>query len=180
DPDPVVPEDPVDPDPVVPEDPVDPDPVVPEDPVIPEEPAKIVEDFAGIGSNSGFYARGSFESAHADVTWSYYGRTSLDGYAIDGEGLMLRDGGYLSGTVSGGVGSVSVQVKKAFTNKKKRVVYLSVNGIICNWAQIDAYSSDAITLSCDDVNRPGDVSIKVEEDGQQVVIDNLTWTSYSK
>ncbi len=167
-------------DPVVPEDPVDPDPVVPEDPVIPEEPAKIVEDFAGIGSNSGFYARGSFESAHADVTWSYYGRTSLDGYAIDGEGLMLRDGGYLSGTVSGGVGSVSVQVKKAFTNKKKRVVYLSVNGIICNWAQIDAYSSDAITLSCDDVNRPGDVSIKVEEDGQQVVIDNLTWTSYSK
>ncbi|MBR4984580.1 MAG: trypsin-like serine protease [Proteobacteria bacterium] len=180
--DPVV-DDPVVDDPVVDEPIVD-DPVVDEpivdDPVVddPVENVKIVEDFAGIGNKSTFYKRGSFDSTHADVTWSYYGRTDLNDYAIDGEGLMLKDGGYISGTVTGGVGSVSVQVKKAYTSKNSREVYLYVNGIICNWAKIDAKSTDVITVSCDGVNRPGDVSLMVEEAGKQVVIDNLTWTSF--
>ena len=183
DPDPVIPDDPVDPDPVIPDDPVDPDPVIPDDPVdpdpvIPEAPATHVEDFAGIsgGWASSWYTTGTFESASTGVKWSYYGRTDLDNYAIDGEGLMIKGSGYIFGTVSGGVGSVSVDVKKAFTSKKKREVALYVNGIICATASID--SSDVVKLSCDGVNRPGDVKIMVDEVGQQVVLDNLTWTSY--
>lgn len=178
-----IPDDIIDHDPIIPDGIINSDPVIPDDtiedyPIISEVPTMHVEDFNGISSGwaSSWYTTGTFESSSTGVKWSYYGRTDLDNYAIDDEGLMIKGSGYIFGTVSGGVGSVSVDVKKAFTSKKKREVALYVNGIICATASID--SSDIIKLSCNGINRPGNVKIMVDEVGQQVVIDNLTWTSY--
>ena len=184
--DPVDPgEDPVDPgeDPVDPgEDPVDPgeDPVDPgEDPVDPVDPVEsvtVVEDFLGIGSGSSKYEVGIFDSARAAIQWAYLGRTDLDYYAIDGEGLMLKDGGYIRGIVRDGIGSVSVQVAKAFVNSRARNVSIYVNGVICK--SVDIYNYDVMTVSCDEINRPGDVDLRIQVEGSQVVIDNITWNSF--
>ena len=175
-------EDPVDPgeDPVDPgEDPVDPgeDPVDPgEDPVDPGNEVIFVEDFSGIGHNSNRYEYGIFESSSTPMLWEYIGRNELGGYDIDGEGLMLKSGGFIAGTIPDGISSVSVQVKKAYTTYRARNIDIYVNGIICKSASISSY--DVVTVSCDNIDRPGDVELRIQADGSQVVIDNITWNSY--
>ncbi|SDW97227.1 Por secretion system C-terminal sorting domain-containing protein [Lutibacter oricola] len=141
------------------------------------------ETFANATSlPSGGYDDGSFIGVN-DITWSYTeSRDAYDnGNEINGQSLMLRNttSSLTSSTISGGIGSFTCNLKKAFTGGGDRQVELFINdvsqGISIAW---DNTSLQTFTVS--NINISDDIVIKiVPTTGKQVTIDDITWTCYS-
>ncbi|WLR41374.1 5'-nucleotidase C-terminal domain-containing protein [Bacillus carboniphilus] len=142
---------------------------------------KFVETFDNLTSISkNSYEDGSFEGENG-LTWTYVqSRDELD-YSIDGDGIMLRrssdNSSIESNTISGGVNSFSVDLKKGFTGGGDRQVALYINDELK--ATSEAFDdTDVHTFSVDHLNVHGDVTIKlVNTTSKQIVLDNITWTS---
>ena len=139
------------------------------------------ETFDGIGSGNTSYVDASFTSTATGLTWAYKaGRTGLDVYAIDGEGIMFNEAtkkaGSISTTLTTGVQSIEVQAKKAFTGNGDRIVTLKLNGTQCGSLKLT--TDDTETLKCADVNLSGAVEVLIESTGKQTTIDNVTWLSF--
>lgn len=139
------------------------------------------ETFDGIGSGNTSYVDASFTSTATGLTWAYKaGRTGLDAYAIDGEGIMFNEAtkkaGSISTTLTTGVQSIEVQAKKAFTGNGDRIVTLKLNGTQCGSLKLT--TDDTETLKCADVNLSGAVEVLIESTGKQTTIDNVTWLSF--
>ncbi len=145
-----------------------------------------IETFEGIGSASNSYANyPAFESQSVpSVVWNIVGgRTKLTegsiDYNIDGEGIMFKNGS-VSTTVTTGVGSVSVQAKRAMTGKSARKISITIGEASTPCASIDiaADSTETYTAKCESVNQSGNVKITVTSAGAQTVIDNIAWTAF--
>ena len=151
-------------------------------------PSEMVETFDGSNERTepaSSYKDGSFTSTATGITWTYVGARVDEGisdgdYAIDGDGLLFKAGS-VSGTVTGGVGKLSVEFMATHTNvKNTRTVKLLVNDSECGSGTSKAFSEGVKTVTCENVNASGDVAVKVVTEGSsQVIIDNLTWTPYN-
>lgn len=142
-------------------------------------------DNAEIGTD---YSNGSFVGVNG-ITWSYTHSRDEAEFPIQGKGLMLRramDSSF-SGTITGGVGTLSFQFRKAFTGGNERQLELYVNDVVVATSEIFGAGSgeqtQVYTLSYD-VNSSEPITIKIKNVGdgdfnRQSVIDNITWTAFS-
>ncbi|MBK6264871.1 choice-of-anchor J domain-containing protein [Marivirga sp. S37H4] len=138
-----------------------------------------VETFENYPETGSAYNDGSFTGIDGS-TWTYF--QSRGDQTIDGATPMLGKGRtpeaeMTSGTISGGIGTLSFDYSQAFSSNVLLSVY--VNG-------------DSITTVTSDteqgvIKNSGEIIIEVEGDftlsfknptGGQVNIDNVTWTSY--
>ena len=141
---------------------------------LPDSSEIFTETFEGIPKHQD-YSSQVFESKKTPVIWNYYGRTNLNQYNIEGEGIVLY-GGYINGITHSGVQSIYVDVRKAYTSSNKRKLKLALNDVVCK--TIDITEPDTVmTISCDNVNIAGDVIISLIAEGDQMVVDNITWMS---
>ncbi|NDI36484.1 chitobiase/beta-hexosaminidase C-terminal domain-containing protein [Chengkuizengella sediminis] len=145
------------------------------------EQQTFVETLSNSDAPGNTYADGSFVGDNG-ITWSYVSARDESGYGIDENGLMLRNADSNSSIVSevipDGIGSFSVNLKKAFTGAGNRQVELFINGE--SKGTSEAFDdNDVHTFSVDEMNIAGDVEIKiVNTTAKQVVIDNITWSSF--
>lgn len=92
--------------------------------------------------------------------------------------------GSISTTLTSGVGSISVDVKRGYSNTDKRVVKLLVDDKECGKLEISESTKEAkeyktYQLECNDQNKSGPVKVEITNTTErQVVIDNITWTAF--
>lgn len=150
-----------------------------------------LETFENHALSGTSYVDGSFVGDNG-VTWSYVHVTGEQEFPINNKGILLRrsekPSSITSSIISGGIGSFSLQMRKAFTSAGDRQIALYINGNHIANSQIFGAPSGADatvhTFSVSDINIGGDFRIEVrhitgEANNRQLVIDNLSWTAYS-
>lgn len=146
------------------------------------------EDFTNAATTlTGSYADGTFEGNNG-VTWTYGHSRNEGDFPIDGAGFMLRraSDSFLEATLSGGVGSFSVEFRKAFTGTAERQLELLVNGVAVATSEVigtESGADETVFTFTVNVNQPGDVTIRLKNVGdtstnRQTVLDNIEWTSF--
>ncbi len=153
--------------------------------------AQGLETFETHALSGTIYVDGSFTGQNG-IVWHYYHVTGEQTFPIDGKGLLLRRSDapsrVISGEIPGGIGSFSVQMRKAFIGAGDRQVELFVNGVSKGTSQTFGGATggdDTIhTFSVADINVSGAVTIEVRHitggsSSRQLVIDNLSWTGYA-
>lgn len=148
-----------------------------------------METFSNHSASSSIYNNGSFLGDNGMI-WRYNQMRSEGDYPIDGKGLMLRNGAQsrlISPALPHGIKDFSIQMRKAFTSADFRQLELLINGEHIGFSQIFGTQwgeDDTIhTFEFNNIEIPGDVTIEVKISGsddinRQIVIDNLSWTSY--
>jgi hypothetical protein len=138
-----------------------------------------VETFDTLGLSGTSYAAGTFVGVDG-ITWTY--TESRGDFTLDGQAIMLDkngDGSSLSATITGGIGSFSVDYYDAYSSAAQ--VELWINGVLI--ATSDAVdfdgSGDTATFTVSDINVAGEFTIEILAAGAQMVLDNLTWSEYT-
>ncbi len=135
------------------------------------------------------YTDGSFIGDEG-FTWNYYQCRDTGAFPINEKGIMLRRASvsYIeSATISGGIASFELSMRKAFTGTFDRQLELYINGELKGTSQIfGSVEPDptVYTFSVTDINVPGDFTIMIKNvgttaDNRQTVIDDISWTGYS-
>ena len=133
---------------------------------------------------TGSYSNNSFTGDNG-VTWTYVESRDQSTYGINGKGIMLRglSGIYssklTSSAVSGGLGSFTCSLKKAFTGSGSRQVELFVNNI--SQGSCTAWDNTSIqTFTINNINITGNVIVELRAlTDKQFVIDDISWTCYT-
>ena len=135
------------------------------------------DNFTETGSG---YANGSFVGQDG-ITWTYV--QSRGDQSINGKSIMLGrnrspQAEVYSGTISGGVGTISFNYQRAFsTNVSLNVL---INDVV--FGTVTSNVNDVVNSGPITVNQPGDVVIKFistnNSDGQ-VTIDDVVWTGFA-
>ncbi|MDO9554448.1 chitobiase/beta-hexosaminidase C-terminal domain-containing protein [Rhodonellum sp.] len=150
-----------------------------------EEPIVNTENFDLITVGTG-YVTGSFVG-NQGITWSYLASRNEGDFPIEGKGLMLRrasdNSSIVSQTLSGGIGSFSVDFRKAFTGSVPRQLALFINGVEIDRSEIfgNASGADATIRKfvVNDINLGGDIVIEIKNLTEgQITIDNIQWTPF--
>ena len=140
------------------------------------------ENFNGFVSATSSYVNGTFVGQDGS-NWTY---TQCRGdVAINSNALMIGrnrtpQSETFSGTISGGVGTISFNYMQAFSTNVNLNVLVNdvvVGTVTSSGEQNVVKASGSIT-----VNQPGDVVIKfrnVNNSDGQVVIDDVVWTGYT-
>ncbi|MDD3741340.1 MAG: hypothetical protein PHH30_08870, partial [Bacteroidales bacterium] len=134
------------------------------------------------------YTDGSFVGDEG-FTWNYYQCRDTGAYPINEKGIMLRRASvsYIeSATISGGIASFELNMRKAFTSTNERQLELYINGELKGTSQVFGTvepDPTVYTFSVTDINVPGDFTIMIKNVGttdinRQAVIDNISWTGY--
>ncbi|MDD4150716.1 MAG: hypothetical protein PHE33_11895, partial [Bacteroidales bacterium] len=138
----------------------------------------------------GTYTDGSFVG-NDGITWNYSHSRDTGEYPINNKGLMLRrasDSKCVSQTLSGGIASFEVSMRKAFTGQATRQLELYINNNLVGTSDEFGSGSGADatvhTFSVTEINIPGDFTIMIKPAGtattnSQVVIDDISWTGFS-
>ncbi|WLR41375.1 5'-nucleotidase C-terminal domain-containing protein [Bacillus carboniphilus] len=142
---------------------------------------KFVETFDNLTSiANNTYEDGSFEGENG-ITWTYVQSRDESDDPIDGDGVMFgKTNSSLSTTLSEGIGSFSVDLKKGFTSNSTRKIDLYINGEL-KASSVEFTDDEVYNFTVENINTPGEVEIKLvnaSSSGKQVVLDNITWTSY--
>ncbi|HPX76644.1 MAG TPA: T9SS type A sorting domain-containing protein, partial [Bacteroidales bacterium] len=144
-------------------------------------------DNAEIGTS---YANGSF-IGNNDIEWIYKHSRDEGDYAINGKGLMLHnafESSIESEVLSGGISSLEVKYRKAFTGAKERGIELYINNELKGTSEVipgvSGENTTIYTLSESALNVPGDFVIKIKIAGndtqnRQITIDDISWTGYA-
>ncbi len=145
------------------------------------------EDFTN-NTAVGSYSDGFFVG-NGGVTWNYTHARDEGSFPINGKGIILRRGkepSSLSATFSGGIGSFSVNTRKAFKGNAKRKLELVINGnIVASHEPNFEVGEDTtiIPFVVNAINVPGDISLILRLYGakgnQQITIDDIEWTEFS-
>jgi methyl coenzyme M reductase gamma subunit len=126
------------------------------------------------------YVNGSFVGVDG-ITWTYTGARNQESYPINGNGIMFKDSlKYIeSSNISGGISSFSVDLKKGFTSTKDRQVEVFINNVSIG-KSVPFNDTTVHNFSVNNINMSGNFKIKIVNvaDGNQVVVDNITWSSY--
>ena len=127
------------------------------------------------------YATGNFIGDNS-IQWSYVGSRDQSTYGINNKGIMF-DGStsakITSGSISGGIGSFTCNLKKAFTGSGNRQVELFINGV-SKGVSIAWDNTTVQTFSVSNINISGNIIIEIKNKlTKQVVIDDISWTAYS-
>ncbi|MFP4478554.1 MAG: immunoglobulin-like domain-containing protein [Candidatus Izemoplasmatales bacterium] len=135
------------------------------------------ETFTNFALSGNSYSDGTFTGDNSN-DWSY---TDARGdFDLDGQAIMLKGGGSLSATIQGGIYNFSVDYYDAYSGAAE--VELWINGVLI--ATSDAFDDDGDgsvygTFSVDGIAVTGEFTIEIVSGDSQMVLDNLTWTSYS-
>lgn len=140
-----------------------------------------IENFTNSNLGTG-YTNGSFVGNNS-ITWNYVESRNEDTYAIDGKGIMLRrlssNSRVYSSTVSGGIGSFSCKLRKAFTGSGNRQVELFINGV-SRGTSITWDNTTVQNFNIANINVSGNITIEIRNiQSTQVIVDDITWTGYS-
>ena len=115
-------------------------------------------------------------------------RTSAATFNASGQGIGLNDdtaNTYVeSGTISGGVGEITLTVKQIFSGTGSGSVTVSINGSSVGTVPYDD-SEAGITTTIPNINISGDFIIRIDNNingnsgggDNRVAIDNISWTS---
>jgi hypothetical protein len=101
---------------------------------------------------------------------------------ITGSAITLNDDStpcdIISGTITGGVGNISVSTKMPFSDAGTEPPSLYINTTFVGTLP---YGSSATTTTFSNVNISGDFVIKIDNDGGEgrITFDDITWTAYS-
>jgi len=128
----------------------------------------------------GTYSDDSFVGDNS-VTWNYVDAKNTTTYAINNKGLIFRNesGKVYSNTISNGIGSFSVQLKKASTTIGGVQVELFINSTPKGTSTLFNDTSTQ-TFSVNDINTTGNIIIELRNvKDQYVALDNIVWTTYS-
>jgi hypothetical protein len=137
---------------------------------------------------TGSYADGNFIGNNG-IEWFYYHSRDDGGYPIEGKCLMLRrasDSKLESGLIPGGIGSFSMQMRKAYTATAPRQLELYINGDLMGTSIEFGTASGADptihVFEVADINIAGDFIMMIKNVGstttnRQTVIDNISWTA---
>ncbi|MDD4218520.1 MAG: choice-of-anchor D domain-containing protein, partial [Bacteroidales bacterium] len=117
------------------------------------------------------------------VTWTYVASRDEATYGITEKGIMLRrssdNSKVTSSTVTGGIGSFTCSLRKAFTGAGNRQVELDVNGT-SKGTSIAWDNTTVQTFTVNNINIEGDVIVEIRNiTSNQVIIDDISWTCYS-
>lgn len=143
-----------------------------------------------LGSTS--YASGMLVGVNG-ITWTYQGtRGSIDTiYQIDGNGIMFGNpvdhtGGVskLTATIQGGIGSFSIDLKRAFTGTTtERSLELLINGTSVGTFSLELSHTDVQVWTINDINVSGEFTFELRQTTPgtsrgQMTLDNLSWSAY--
>jgi hypothetical protein len=135
-----------------------------------------------IGGNETFMNMPANSSAYATRTWTgdngvaWSATDARTDQTLTNRAIAVRTGAVTNtAPISGGIGTLSFNYKRVFTGNSTLKVF--VNGV--------QYGSD-ITVSSETpanfsqaINVTGDVTVEIENSGNRVVIDDITWDCYS-
>jgi len=126
------------------------------------------------------YLTGSFTGDNS-LSWSYVDSRNEDIYGITGKGIMFKGATtakLTSGTATGGIENFTCSLKKAFTGSGTRQVKLFVNGVLVG-TSIAWDNTTVQTFTVNNINVSGNVVVEIRNNtGNQVVIDDISWTCY--
>lgn len=140
------------------------------------DPSLQVETFASYPESSTSYNDGTFTGMDGS-TWTYV--QCAGSLQITGKSVTLgkdKDAEVYSGTIHGGIGTLSFDYMQAFQTNVSLEVY--VNETLVETVTSTSQQSTVLNSGSIVVDQPGDVVIRFynPDDGGQVVIDNVTWT----
>lgn len=141
------------------------------------------ETFENHNATSNGYTDNNFVGDNS-ITWTYIQGRDDNGYRINVANKSFMFAAYstkepriTSSSISGGVKSVQVKLRKAFTGSGARQVALYINGnFIANSVSWD--NANIQVLEVNDLDIPGDFVIEIRNLGRQAVIDDLSWNSF--
>jgi len=142
-----------------------------------------VETFENHNAPANTYANGSYVGDNG-IVWNYVTGRGDAGFPINGKGLMLRDfpaynARLFSNPVPNGIVNFRCLLRKAFTGAGARQVELYINGIaIAKSTPFD--NNNVQVFEVNDINIEGNVVIELRNLGRQIVIDDLSWTTFGK
>jgi hypothetical protein len=142
-----------------------------------------VETFENHNAPANTYVNGSYLGDNG-ITWNYVTGRGDAGFPINGKGLMLRDypsfnATLFSSPVANGIVNFRCLLKKAFTGAGARQVELYINGIAI--ATSTAFDNTQVQVfEVNNINIEGNVIIELRNRGRQIVIDDLSWTTFGK
>lgn len=142
-----------------------------------------VETFENHNAPTNTYANGNYIGDNG-IRWNYEVGRGDAGYPINGKGLMLRDfpafnARLFSNSVPNGIINFRCLLKKAFTGAGARQVELFINGVaIAKSTPFD--NNNVQVFEVNDINIEGNVVIELRNLGRQIVIDDLSWTTFGK
>jgi hypothetical protein len=142
------------------------------------DPSLQVETFASYPESSTSYNTGTFTGIDGS-TWNYVkcaGQQQITGKAVTLGKTQDPLAEVYSGTITGGIGTLSFDYKQAFSNDVSLDVYVNATKV----STVSSSSQQGIVLNSGAivVNQPGNCVIRFyNPTGGQVVIDNVTWDS---
>lgn len=143
----------------------------------------VTETFDNLDLSGTSYVDGSFKGVN-DINWSYTGGRISNNEAsfnIEGNGIMFRDAGkgLTSSSIEGGISSLTVDTKAAFTTTNPRLLEVYVNDeLIGTTGNVQAGAGPS-TFTFDQLDVTGDFTLKFVKTGSnsQIVVDNIQWTA---
>ncbi|OFX81938.1 MAG: hypothetical protein A2X12_00570 [Bacteroidetes bacterium GWE2_29_8] len=139
-----------------------------------------VETFSNMTFDPSYYKTGGGVGDN-NIKWNYKIAKASGDFSINGNGIMLR-GEYcsyvFSQIINGGVKNMQISLKKGFANDSIRKIDLYINEKYIKSASFN--NNDVETFYIDNINIAGDFTIRLfNSSDYQVVIDDISWNSYS-
>jgi hypothetical protein len=138
-----------------------------------------IETFTNLELTASSYAAGSY-SGDNSITWNY--TESRGDYTLDGKAIMLDkdgDNSSLYATIDGGISSFSVDYYDAFNGAAEVELYINDTLIATSTSLNDGDGSNYGTFEVTGIDVSGQFTLKILAADSQMVLDNLTWTTYS-
>lgn len=135
-----------------------------------------------VGGSETFANMPASSSAYATRTWTGdngMGWTATDArtdQTLDGRAIALRTGTLENTTpATGGIGTLTFTYKRVFTGNSTLKVF--VNGV--QYGDDITVSADTPSTFSQAIDLAGAVSVEIQNSGNRVIIDNLSWTCYT-
>ncbi len=137
------------------------------------------ENFANIPTNSPTSYISRSWTGTDNVNWT--ATNARTDQTINGKAIATDGNGTIKSPVyKGGIGTLKFNYSRAFTGTKARTIEVYVNNTkIGNSITVNP-SSDVVSEYNQEINIIGDVTIELRTSGNQIKIDDISWTGYTK
>ncbi len=136
------------------------------------------QDFSFLTSTTTSYSTSVEHTDSNGFEWDLLGRQNVGSWTLGNQ----SDGSYIEITATGGIGSISFDMVRAFTNTHVRSAELFVNDVSVGNFTIDPESDVEETFIIEDINVEGPVVIKLvsTSPGSRGAFNvlEISWTEY--
>lgn len=133
------------------------------------------ETFTAFPETSSSYLDGSYTGDNS-IMWTY--KEARGDQNIDGDALCFAksSNAYLSATISGGISSLSIEYKNAFSTAAGVEIYIN-DTLVGTSPEVSDKVATTYNLDLSAQNITGAFTITIKTTNGQLVIDNLTWVT---